>query len=511
MQADESLHTLDYPEFYEAENLLKYLNSLRKDVYQRGQQALERWQLASCRRAFLPGALNLAHYLAFRSYDLRNIQTALMPWGLSSLGRSESRVLPTLDAVIATLSLICGVAGVEYPTVRGYFRGERFLKHNTSELLGAQQSARRMSIMVTMPSEAAENYQLVRDLLQSGMNLIRINCAHDSTVEWEAMINNLRRAESETGRECKVYMDLGGPKPRTGTVKAPKKTKVQAGDLLFLPRDSQLYPNSKKYPFQLTCTMPEVVSQLEEGRHVWIDDGKLGARISRATPEGFELQVFQADKEGYKLKPEKGMNFPDTDLRLRALTAKDIQDLDFAAHYADIIGYSFVQEVEDIKLLQAELEKRLGKAATKKGIVAKIETPRGVHNLPDLIVAAASKNPFGIMIARGDLAVEIGYQRMAEIQEEILWICEAAHIPVIWATQVLENLVKTGLPSRSEMTDAAMSQRAECVMLNKGPYIVHAVTLLDELLTRMQDHQVKKTPQLRALRMWQRPVSLRKN
>ena len=103
------------------------------------------------------------------------------------------------------------------------------------------------------------------------------------------------------------------------------------------------------------------------------------------------------------------------------------------------------------------------------------------------------------MIARGDLAVEVGYRRLAELQEEIMWVCESAHIPVIWATQVLENLVKTGLPSRAEITDAAMGERAECVMLNKGPYIVEAVTVLTNILQRMEQHQYKKTSQLRAL------------
>ena len=106
------------------------------------------------------------------------------------------------------------------------------------------------------------------------------------------------------------------------------------------------------------------------------------------------------------------------------------------------------------------------------------------------------------MIARGDLAVEMGFTRLAEMQEEILWICEAAHIPAIWATQVLEDLVKKGLPSRGEMTDAAMASRAECVMLNKGPNVFEAVTVLDQLLGRMAEHQTKKTPNLRALHSW---------
>jgi len=103
------------------------------------------------------------------------------------------------------------------------------------------------------------------------------------------------------------------------------------------------------------------------------------------------------------------------------------------------------------------------------------------------------------MIARGDLLVECGWERLAEIQEEVLWMCEAAHLPVIWATQVLEGLAQKGLPSRAEITDAAMSERAECVMLNKGPHILDAMRVLDGILRRMQAHQTKKSPRLRRL------------
>ncbi|MFR0063290.1 MAG: pyruvate kinase, partial [Megasphaera micronuciformis] len=163
------------------------------------------------------------------------------------------------------------------------------------------------------------------------------------------------------------------------------------------------------------------------------------------------------------------------------------------------IGYSFVRNGDDIELLQRELKKRLGKKSSSIAIIAKIETKESVANLPQIIVKAASKQPFGVMIARGDLAVEAGYHRLSELQEEILWICEAAHVPVIWATQVLETLVKTGLPTRAEITDAAMGERAECVMLNKGPHIVKAVSILSDILGRMNEHQRKKAPQLRAL------------
>jgi pyruvate kinase len=202
------------------------------------------------------------------------------------------------------------------------------------------------------------------------------------------------------------------------------------------------------------------------------------------------------------VRSDKGLNFPGTELNISPLTAKDLRDLDFVARHADIVGYSFVQEAADIERLQQELRQRQAEPGQPLAVIAKIETPRAVRNLPGVIVQAAGKQPLGVMIARGDLAVEIGYERLAEIQEEMLWVCEAAHIPVIWATQVLESFVSDGTPSRAEMTDAAMAERAECVMLNKGPHVGEAVTILDGVFTRMQDHQIKKTSQLRALRMW---------
>ena len=166
--------------------------------------------------------------------------------------------------------------------------------------------------------------------------------------------------------------------------------------------------------------------------------------------------------------------------------------------HADILGFSFVRSEEDVRTLQARLAE-LG--APNLGIVLKIETRQGFENLPSLLLAAMRSRAVGVMIARGDLAVECGYQRLAEAQEEILWISEAAHVPVIWATQVLESLAKTGMPSRSEITDAAMGERAECVMLNKGPYVVEAVKTLDDILRRMQAHQEKKRSMLRKLRV----------
>ena len=136
------------------------------------------------------------------------------------------------------------------------------------------------------------------------------------------------------------------------------------------------------------------------------------------------------------------------------------------------------------------------------GAADQVETDLALHNLPRLIGQAAAVGPVAVMIARGDLAVEIGLERLSEVQEEILWLCEAGHVPVVWATEVMSSTVRRGIPTRSEMTDAAMSERAEGVMLNKGRFIVLGVEVLAGLLSRMEGHQKKKVSRLRALESW---------
>ena len=165
------------------------------------------------------------------------------------------------------------------------------------------------------------------------------------------------------------------------------------------------------------------------------------------------------------------------------------------------MGYSFVRSESDIAALQSQL-KVLG--GDHLGIVLKIETRQAFEDLPYLLLAAMRGQMAGVMIARGDLAVECGYERTGELQEEIMWIAEAARLPVIWATQVLETVAKTGQPSRAEITDAAMAERAECVMLNKGRYVIQAVRMLDDVLRQMQSHQTKKVSLLRQLKLAKR-------
>jgi pyruvate kinase len=572
-------------------------------------------------------ARNLMHYLALRRHDIRLLQAQLAELGLSSLGRTEPHVISAVRAVITALNRLMGSEDKHMELEESEPRvgeGKLLLEKNTEALLGPAPEARSVRIMVTMPSEAATDYELVRDLVLHGMNCMRINCAHDGPEEWVAMVRHLRRAEKETGKQCKVEMDVAGPKVRTGPItpgpavmkyrphrddlgrvvtpariwltpeKRPDAAPARADASLHVPgswlkrlkrgerirftdsrrakrsmvitsvegesrwaegrqtayltpgttlavrrgaksrknvlrsRVGKIPPKEQalrlhladtlvltrslkpgrpaRYdeknelisPARIGVTLPEFFEAVRPGEPVWFDDGKIGGIIRAAGPDEARVQITQARASGEKLGGGKGINVPESNLRISCLTPQDLEVLKVIAEHADLVGYSFVRSAEDVRELQARLSEQGGE---KLGIVLKIETRQGFEQLPSLLLAAMRSPAVGVMIARGDLAVECGYQRLAEVQEEILWVCEAAHMPVIWATQVLESLAKSGFPSRSEITDAAMGERAECVMLNKGPYVVAAVRILDDILRRMQAHQEKKRSMLRKLQL----------
>jgi pyruvate kinase len=251
-------------------------------------------------------------------------------------------------------------------------------------------------------------------------------------------------------------------------------------------------------PPMVSCALGEMFEDVRAGEPILFDDGKIRGIIREVLADRLDVDITQVVGGAAKLKAEKGINLPQSDLRLPALTGKDFADLDFIARHGDMVAISFVQRAEDIDAL---IDAMAARAASRLGIVLKIETRAAFERLPQLLLAAMRDPPVAVMAARGDLGVEVGFERLSEVQEEILWLCEAAHVPVIWATQVLESLAKGGMPSRAEVTDAAMGSRAECVMLNKGPYIREALRFLVDVLRRMEEHQHKKSARLRKLRI----------
>jgi pyruvate kinase len=445
-------------------------------------------------------ARNLLQYLALRGHDLRALQDPLVALGLSSLGESEGHVQASVDAVLTTLGALAHhpPAAPSDPPM-DFARSREVLAVRTAALLGPVPRRRPTRIMVTMPTEAAHDPALVREMLVAGMDCMRINCAHDAAPEWRAMIDNLRLAADETRREARVAVDLPGPKLRTGPIAAPSASdkkgdylRLGTGDHLLLTREAHGSPphHAEPRPAQIGCSLPEAFTVTRRGHHVWLDDGKLGGVVEAVEQNSIELRITSAAAKGAKLRAGKGINLPDAALDIDLLGSHSEDALEFAAEHADIVELSFVSRAQEVERVNGYLDQH---SRPEVGMILKIETRRAFEHLPGMLLAAlGGERPAGVMIARGDLAVECGYERLAEVQEEILWLCQAAQVPVIWATQVLDQLARTGRPSRAEITDAAMGVRAECVMLNKGPRIIEAISVLDDILGRMEQHHRKQ-------------------
>lgn len=303
-----------------------------------------------------------------------------------------------------------------------------------------------------------------------------------------------------------------GDNQKTGIRRLPPQDcviRLKAGDMLLMsgsdePGKPSIHDDNGEMlsPGRVSLPIPEIYRDAHPGERVFFDDGRIGGIIEKVDPQQLQIRVTHTRRPQERLAGDKGVNLPDTQLNLPALSIKDLRDLEFAARHADLIGLSFTNGPGDVRALRKRLLE-LGREDCR--VILKIETNRGFANLPGILLAALKFPACGVMIARGDLAVECGFERLAEVQEEILWISEAAHVPVIWATQVLEGLTKRGHVSRAEITDAAMSQSAECVMLNKGPHIIEAVRTLDDVLRRMQGHHSKKRSMLRELRAFHGP------
>lgn len=554
---------------------------------------------------------NLVHYYALRRQELRPLQAELQALGLSSLGRSEAHVLSSLEAIGA---LVDALLGQRLPELSSELQDQpgrsEPLELRSLRTLGPRGQGRNTRIMVTMPSELARDPELAVRYLRAGMQLARINTAHDRPADWRQMILHLRQAATELDRPLKIVVDLAGPKIRTGpllqrepvlklrvpkdelgrpldpvgawlvtslgvpqdgrpeipvdlaflralapgnelrlrdargrrrrlqvrTVEGdralvacerttylvpgleltrvagspdlPKLTgtvgalpvragalPIAVGECFLLRRDAEIPRGSSG---EIGCQAGAALARVEVGHPIAFDDGKIEGIVEEVLQVGLRVRVLSAPP-GATLGPEKGINLPQSTIDLPCLSTADLLALDFAVEHADLVSLSFVRTPQDVEALLRELALR--GASERLGVVLKIETRAGFENVGPILLEGLRHDRVALMIARGDLAVECGFDRLAEVQEELLWVSEAAHVPVIWATQVLESLAKTGRASRAEITDAAMSERAEGVMLNKGPYLEAAIAALANILVRMEAHQHKKTPLLRPLRI----------
>jgi pyruvate kinase len=596
------------------ESLVKEMIAQIEVIILSATELEQQWheKIALVNPLFRQSAINLIHYMALREHDLGALQENLQDFGLTPFDQIEPHVMRSLLTTKVILQRLIGdIQPFNSRKTISVKKSRKLLNRNTIALFGQKSGKRRTRIMVTIPGEAADHPQVVSKFLKAGMNCARINCASYSAEIWEKMINNIHTARVEANKDCRIMMDLAGPKLRTGEMipgpkvihikperddmgnvikpvllwfgppgKMPPKSAnalipvdeawikklcpcdiitftdsrqkkctieiaekegdgrmarsydsayiatgaefylkrkdslnedigivgeflpveqsilLNTGDTLILHEDQRAgepakLDNSGKliHPAHISCTIPEVFQDVRPGEPILFDDGKIEGIIEQVKNGEIWVNIITAKDLGSKLRAGKGINLPLTKLSFSGITEKDRKDLRFIVNHADAVNLSFVNFPEDVKELLDEL-KVLEKPI---GVILKIETRSGFENLPLILLEAMQVGTLGVMLARGDLAVEVGWDNMASVQEEILRICEAAHIPDIWATQVLENMAKKGIPSRAEITDAALSQRADCVMLNKGSQINKAIKMLDKILKNMQELNKKRT------------------
>lgn len=540
---------------------------------------------------------NLLAYHALQKHSINDLEMLLKECGLSSIRESQSHLFFTLQKILENL----GVHPIKPPPLSAISpSGARLISRLRANLaLGKINGSRNTRIMVTLDSRMLGQPSMIDNLLANGMEIARINCAHDDPEIWASFIKMVRESERRLNIPCKIYMDLGGPKVRLGAFhkeKKPLKIHVPAvsfGKRMELSGYIDLYAQESKVmkgmasqdTFVLTVTNKDIFKKMQKGDNIlfrdlksrsrtlkiveilsdsrvkvmldktslidenvvfqhkegkfsihsinsspvdikvkkgdilrlYLDNSRLGHAATEHEPAGVPVTLAKAFRNvipndrifiddgkisgtvhhvqkdfidikihfpaiGYvKVKERKGINLPDSllELNVPAITEKDIEDLPFIAEHADMIGISFVHRPNDLIKLRKELDKL---AANKMTVITKIETKSAFQHLARIMMEGLNFHRFAVMIARGDLVIETGPEQLSQIQDEILAMCTAAHIPVILATGILDRLTKNGIPARSEITDASYGGQADAVLLNKGPYIIQSVKLLDLLL-----------------------------
>ncbi|HHS89470.1 MAG TPA: pyruvate kinase [Rhodobacteraceae bacterium] len=350
---------------------------------------------------------------------------------------------------------------------------------------------RRAKIVATV-GPASSSPEMLKKLFLEGVDVFRLNFSHGTHEDHRKVFEALRELEEELNRPIAVLQDLQGPKIRVGTIKDGKLA-IKAGDKLrFVPGGEQGDLASIPLPH------PEIFAAIETGHKLMIDDGRLRLTV---TAHGSDFIEAEANVGGV-ISDRKGVNLPDTILELSPLTDKDRKDLEFGLEIGvDWVALSFVQKPSDVEEARALIGK-------KARLMAKIEKPSALEYIEEIVPLTD-----GIMVARGDLGVEIPPEEVPGRQKELIRICRMIGKPVVVATQMLDSMVAAPAPTRAEASDVATAiyDGASAVMLSQesavGEYVVETVSMMDNIIFKTEHHsayeqiisalqpEVKKTPQ----------------
>jgi pyruvate kinase len=352
----------------------------------------------------------------------------------------------------------------------------KYLHRNMDKQAGIEHTIKRTKIVATV-GPACDTYDKLLELVKAGVNVFRLNFSHGSHEDKGKIIEHIRQINSTEPYNIAILADLQGPKLRVGEIENDA-LEINPGDILTFTNDKCIGTKERIY-----VSYPNLHSDVKPGDCIMIDDGKLEVRVVEIAPNN-DVKVVVI--MGGILSSKKGINLPDTKISLPALTEKDLIDLDYIIDQnVDWIALSFVRQVKDITGLKSILKER----NSKSKVIAKIEKPEALVNIRDIIIESD-----GIMIARGDLGVELPVEKVPLIQKELIRKCMHRAKPVIVATQMMESMIDRIKPNRSEITDVANAvlEGADALMLSGETATGQHPTLVVETMCKIIS-EIEKT------------------
>jgi pyruvate kinase len=339
---------------------------------------------------------------------------------------------------------------------------------------------RRAKIIATL-GPSSDNQEKIEKLINAGMNVARINMSHGTHQTHCEVIRNIRAASQSTGYEVAIMADLQGPKIRVDKLK--KSLELKTGESWFIGTSNAQKSDAKFNDNFIPTVYENLVSDCHDGARILFDDGLLEAKAVKKYGDSYQIEVLT----GGILKSNKGINLPDCDVSAPAFTSKDKEDLMFAlTQNVDYIALSFVRKKDDV----LDVKKLLHSLKSIIPIIAKIEKPQAVTNLDEILEVTDL-----VMVARGDMGVEVGNHLVPNIQKKIIRKCRESHVPVITATQMLESMTQNPTPTRAEASDVANAiwDGTDIVMLSgetaAGKYPELAISMMDQIIV-----EAEKTP-----------------
>ncbi len=364
-----------------------------------------------------------------------------------------------------------------------------------------------MTKIIATLGPATNTVSKIKELIDAGARVFRINFSHGSFSDYDDLISNIRKASAETGQYVGILGDLSGPKIMVGKV-VTNGVSLKKGDrIIFVKND--ITGGSPGYELSFSTTYPQFIEEVKADEAVLLDDGNIELRCITKQGSGIDAQLVCKVVEGNILTTAKGINLPDSELSMPSMTDKDYKCVEYAISKSlDYLALSFVRKADDIKLLKSkmtELKARpIGLDVTGGDlgfstyfeddyipIISKIEKPQAIQNLEEII-----EESDGIMVARGDLGVEMDLAEVALLQKKIITICKQKMKPVIVATQMLQSMIDNSVPTRAEVSDVAnaIMDGADAVMLSGetavGSYPVQAVKMMARVAMKTNNYQV---------------------